>query len=161
MNQHYLRRILKYDPETGVFTWAEKTSRKVLVGSVAGGRNVAGYTVIGIGGKTHYAHRLAFIYMTGSAPDLIDHRDGDRSNNSWSNLRPANSQQNILNAKLAASNTSGFKGVSWHKGAGKWSAYIILDDRKHHLGLFEDAEDAHRAYLDAARKAQPEFVRAA
>jgi len=161
MRQHELQRILKYDPVTGIFTWAAKTSRKVVVGSVAGGKNLAGYTVIGIGGRTYYAHRLAFVYMTGSTPHQIDHKDGERGNNAWANLRPATHQQNILNAKLASSNTSGFKGVSWHKAAGKWSAYIILDDKKKHLGLFDAAEDAHRAYINAARSAQPDFVRAA
>lgn len=160
MDQGSLKSLLDYDPETGIFRWREKVARKVVVGGVAGARNRAGYVVIGIGGDLHYAHRLAFIYMTGNAPRQVDHKDGDRGNNRWNNLRPATHQQNILNSKRAANNTSGFKGVSWHKGAAKWSAYIILDGRKRHLGLHATAADAHGAYLAAAKAAQPEFARA-
>lgn len=161
MNQHDLRRILNYDPETGIFTWAEKTSRKVMVGAIAGCLNKAGYIVIGIGGKLYYAHQLAWLYQTGEWLPRVDHRDCDGSNNRWINLRPATAQQNALNSRRAVSNTSGFKGVSWHKGAGKWSAYIILDGKKRHLGLHQRAEDAHAAYLAAATAVQPQFVRAA
>lgn len=161
MKQHDLRRILHYDPATGAFTWAEKTANKVVVGAVAGCTNRAGYIVIGINGKLYYAHQLAWLYQTGEWVERIDHRDGDRSNNRWGNLRPATPQQNALNSRRAASNTSGFKGVSWHKGAGRWSAYIILDGKKRHLGLHDRAEDAHAAYLAAATAVQPEFARAA
>lgn len=161
MDQEYLKSILSYDAGTGEFRWLAKISNKVIVGGVAGGFNTAGYIVIGIGGRTYYAHRLAWIYTTGAAPRQVDHRDGDRGNNRWLNLRPATNQQNVLNSKRAASNTSGFKGVSWHKGGSKWSAYIILDGRKKHLGLHDTPEAAHAAYLAAAKAAQPEFARAA
>ena len=160
ITQERLREVLSYDDRACTFVWRLKISKKVIVGSAAGGMNASGYIVIGMGGKIYYAHRLAFIYMTGRAPEMIDHKDGDRANNSWANLREATSQQNILNAKLAANNTSGFKGVSWHRGAGKWSAYIILNERKRHLGLFDNPERAHAAYLATARQAQPEFARA-
>lgn len=154
-----LKRILNYDKDTGHFTWLVKTSRKVVAGKIAGGTNVAGYTVIGVGGKTYYAHRLAWFYVTGSWPDQIDHSNGDRSDNSWKNLREATYQQNILNSKLAAHNTSGFKGVSWHRGAGKWSAQIVLDGIQKYLGLYETPQEAAAAYMNAALIAQPEFAR--
>lgn len=157
----YVRQILSYDPHTGIFAWKEKTCRKVVVGTQAGGLNVAGYVVIGIGGRTYYAHQLAWLYMTGEFVRRIDHRDTVKYNNRWTNLRIASPQQNGLNAKRHAHNTSGFKGVSWHRASGKWSAYIILDNRKRHLGLHETPEAAHAAYLRAAVRAQPEFARAA
>lgn len=155
-----LKSILRYDPETGRFFWVAKHSKKVVIGRQAGGLNAAGYVVIGIDGVNHYAHRLAWFYMTGEWAPQIDHRDRKKANNRWRNLRAATSQQNILNAKLASHNTSGFKGVSWHKAAGKWSAYIILDGKKKHLGLHPSAEAAHAAYMRAAMAAQPEFARA-
>lgn len=161
LDHSHLLTILSYNKRTGEFRWRIKYSRKVVPGSVAGGRNVAGYIVIGIDGVCYYAHRLAWFYVNGQWPDQIDHKDGDRSNNKWSNLRIATHQQNVLNAKLACNNTSGFKGVSWHKAANKWSAYIILNLKKKHLGLFETAEEAHQAYLKAARMAHPEFARSA
>ena len=160
MEHATLKRILRYSKQTGQFIWRVKYSRKVVKGNVAGGLNVAGYVVIGIDGRTYYAHRLAWFYVTGEWPNQIDHRNGNRADNQWSNLRLATHQQNILNAKKCQANTSGFKGVSWHKGAGKWSAYIILDGKKRHLGLYETPELAHLSYVNAATAAQPEFVRA-
>ena len=61
----------------------------------------------------------------------------------------------------ASNNTSGFKGVSWHKAARKWSSSIYLNGKPNHLGLFESAEEAHAAYMAAATRAHPEFARAA
>lgn len=160
MNQHDLRRVLNYDPDTGSFTWSEKIGRKVVVGSVAGCLTKAGYIVIGVWGKLYYAHQLAWFYQTGVWSPRVDHRDGDGSNNRWSNLRAASAQQNALNSRRAVSNTSGLKGVSWHKGAGRWSAYIVIDGRKRHLGMHDRPEDAHAAYLAAATAVHPEFARA-
>ncbi len=161
MTRDQLQEILSYDPETGKFTWMVKSSRKTIIGSVAGCVTKAGYVVIGIEGQLYYAHQLAWLDQTGEWIDRIDHKDGYGINNRWINLRPATPQQNAFNSKRAASNTSGFKGVSWHKRAGKWSASVIVDGRKIHLGLHETAEAAHAAYLSAVSDIQPEFVRAA
>lgn len=161
MHQRELHRILHYEPETGIFTWAEKTSRKVVVGAVAGCATKAGYIVIGINGKLYYAHQLAWLYQTGEWLPRIDHKDGDGTNNAWDNLRPATAKQNALNSKRAANNSSGFKGVSWHKAAGKWAAHICAGGKKTHLGLYEGAEEAHAAYVLAARTVDPNFARAA
>lgn len=160
MEHEKLKRILRYSKTTGRFVWRVKYSRKVVKGSVAGGLDVAGYVVIGIDGRTYYGHRLAWFYVTGGWPSQIDHKNGDRADNRWRNLRIATHQQNILNGKLAKHNTSGRKGVSWHKAAGKWSAQIVLDGRKRHLGLYETTEAAHASYMAAAKAAQPEFARA-
>lgn len=159
MDQSYVRQLLNYDPDTGIFTWRVKHSKKVVAGRVAGGFNVKGYIVIGIDGRCYYAHRLAWLYMTGNWPRQVDHDDNVKHHNWWSNLRLATHQQNVLNAKRADNNTSGFKGVSWHKGAGRWSAQIYLNGKSKYLGLFDDPTEAHDAYLQAAYAAQPQFAR--
>lgn len=160
MEHEHLKRILSYSKSTGLFTWRVKYSKKVNQGATAGGLNTAGYVVIGIDGVTYYAHRLAWFYVIGEWPHQVDHKNTKKADNRWRNLRLATHQQNILNAKLAKNNTSGRKGVSWHKGASKWSAYIILDGKKRHLGLHETQQAAHDKYMEAARAAQPEFARA-
>lgn len=159
MDQEALKKILSYSKETGLFHWKVQNSRRVQVGDVAGGTNLSGYIVIGIGGKTYYAHRLAWLYVTGEWPKQIDHRNGKHSDNRWINLREATHQQNVFNAKLAKNNSSGFKGVTWHKAAKKWSASVYADGKKKHLGLFLTSEDAHYAYVNAVKQIQPEFVR--
>lgn len=160
LTQAYLREILDYDAATGHFTWRKKTSIKVVVGKRAGAVNKAGYIVIGIHGTLYYAHRLAWLYVTGEWPAQVDHENNRRGDNWWTNLRLATHQQNVLNAKLAKNNTSGRKGVYWHHGASKWSASIMLNGRSNYLGLFESLDDAATAYMNAAMAAQPEFARA-
>lgn len=156
----FLRDVLSYDPETGWFIWKKKVSSKTVIGRRAGSINRAGYRVVGLGGQLYYAHRLAYLYMTGNWPErAIDHREGAKDDNRWSEIRAATPSENALNAKLAANNTSGFKGVSWHKAAGKWAAHINLCGRKRHLGLFDDPVTAHGAYMSAAAAASPEFAR--
>lgn len=159
MQRDTLKDILKYDRKTGVFVWRKKTSRKTVIGREAGGIDCAGYRVIGYKGKTYYAHRLAWLYVYGYMPKQIDHKDGNRANNSISNLRECSSTQNIFNAKKAKNNTSGYKGVAWHKEAGKWEAYVCHNNRKKYLGLFESAESAAHAYLMEVKKIEPNFVR--
>lgn len=159
MNRDLLKSVLNYNKKTGVFTWKKKTSRKTVIGREAGGIDVAGYRVIGIDGKTYYAHRLAWLYCYGYFPKQIDHKDGDRLNNKISNLRECSHSQNIFNAKKAKNNKSGHKGVSWHKEAGKWEAYVCFNNTKKYLGLFDTAEQASKAYLDAVKQIEPEYVR--
>jgi hypothetical protein len=91
----------------------------------------------------------------------IDHINGDGLDNRWSNLRLATRAENIRNSRTKATNTSGFKGVSWHKRDRKWQAHIKINGRSKNLGLFEAPEDAHAAYVAAAQKYHGEFARAA
>mgnify|MGYP003383480200 CR=1 FL=1 len=90
---------------------------------------------------------------------LVDHRDGDGLNNIRSNLRLATCQQNVHNARISKSNTSGFKGVSWRKTNGKWHAQIRLNGRQRNLGYFQTPEAAHDAYCKASSSLHGEFGR--
>ena len=149
-----LKEALSYDPATGIFTCLIHR-RIARAGSVVGCLNGAGgYVVIGIDGTLHYAHRLAWLYMTGSWPAvLIDHRDGDRRNNAWSNLREANFSENMQNRlKPTKANKSGFLGVTWDKVTKSWRSAVTLNKKRHHLGRFKTAEEAHAAYIKAKRE---------
>lgn len=88
----------------------------------------------------------------------IDHRDGNPANNQRYNLRICNSGQNQKNKGRVSFNSSGYKGVSWYPARGKWHARIKVDGKCIHLGLFESAEDAHKAYCAAADKYHGEFA---
>lgn len=93
-----VREILSYDPETGVFHWRVKRGTK-NAGDIAGCHDAClGYWRITIDDRVLYAHRLAWLWMTGEHPAvLIDHIDGDRTNNRWANLRDSDHGQNRRN----------------------------------------------------------------
>lgn len=87
-----------------------------------------------------------------------DHKNHDTLDNRLENLRKSTQTQNLHNTRTRAKNSSGYKGVSWHKGTEKWCAQIQVSDKKKHLGLFSSPEDAARAYDKAARTANGEFA---
>ena len=91
----------------------------------------------------------------------VDHRDGNGLNNRRDNLRVATGQQNRQNTRTRCDNSSGFKGVAWHKNRGKWLAHIGVGGRRLHLGYFETPEDAHAAYCNASTRLHGDFGRAA
>ncbi len=159
-----LKELLHYEPETGVFTWRMRRGPSALKDQQAGAVHQGppdgggGYRYIGIDGKDYLAHRLAWLYMTGSfPPGQLDHRDTVRDNNWFDNLRLATAAQNGANARRRPHNTTGYKGVSFNKHAGRYIAYIGTK----YLGLFDTAEAAHEAYCAAAREKYGDFFRPA
>ncbi|MFA7308089.1 MAG: HNH endonuclease [Hyphomicrobium sp.] len=176
----YVRSILDYDPETGVFTWKQRPPEMFrdtafrpkentcdiwntrFSGKISGWPNGHGYIEFSILGKKCLAHRIAWLYMTGEWPKhQIDHVDCDRSNNTFSNLRKATHGENQRNCGVKANNTSGHKGVRWHSHSGKWQACIRVEGERHHLGSFESIEDAAKAYECASSKFHGKFARVA
>lgn len=94
------------------------------------------------------------IFLLGKRPGKeIDHKDGDGLNNSRSNLRWSTHAQNLANRpKPKGCFTSRFKGVSWHSQRGKWRAYVKVNYKQVSLGLWDNEEDAARAYNNSAPK---------
>src|SRR5690606_167269 len=109
--------------------------------------------------KLHQAHRLAFLYMTGEMPEkVVDHINGDRSDNRWENLRCANQSQNMANVGIRSANTSGTPGVVWDKERQKWRAQLRVNGKKKNLGRFDSIEDAKATVNAAARQQWGEFA---
>lgn len=149
-----LRELLSYDPDTGTFRW-RYSRQKAKAGSVAGSlHRTAGYILIGIDGHHHYAHRLAWLYTTGGWPsNTIDHIDGDRKNNRWSNLRDVPHSVNVENVrKPRRHSASQLLGARQCKKSGRWDSHITINKRLIYLGSFATAREAHEAYLAAKRE---------
>ena len=122
--------------------WHSKQRKGQSVTSV----NNCGYLKVCIDKKNYLVHRLIFLMHHGYLPELLDHIDMDKLNNRIENLRDADKELNSWNRGLQANNTSGFRGVSWNKAAGKWHAYIKIKGKRKHLGLFSTPEEASAAY---------------
>lgn len=142
------RELLDYNPETGVVRWRAPSApqSQITVGAEAGCVNRAiGYRYISINDRRYLTHRLAFLIMVGRWPhDEIDHINGVKDDNRWSNLRETGRVGNNRNRCLSSNNTSGHMGVHWDQSRGKWCAQI----NGKHLGRFKNLADAA-----AARKA--------
>jgi hypothetical protein len=152
-----LLEVLSYDAATGVFRRLVKTAISVRVGEIAGGFDSHGYLRIRIDGRLYKAAHLALFYVNGAWPEQdVDHKDGVRSNDAFTNLRDVPRRVNAQNQRRAqASNkSSGLLGVSWC--GGKWTAQIRVDRKKKHLGRFDTANAAHLAYLQAKKTLHPE-----
>lgn len=152
-----LRKLLSYDPRTGIFRRLIKTAPRVNVGDEAGSLTKLGYVEIGICGARWYAHRLAWLYMTGEWPDrLIDHRDGNGTNNAWENLRIADCGGNMQNRRRNnRNNGTRTLGVGMNRARTKFIAHLTHEGRSVHLGTFDTAEEAHAAYIEGKRRLHP------
>lgn len=145
-----LRELLTYDPENGVFT--RRVSRRGrAAGEVAGCMHSVGYFYVGVDRIKYPAHRLAWLYMTGAWPkEEVDHINGVRSDNRWSNLREATKSQNMQNQRRAVRGTSQYLGVC--ALGKKWRASIQVDKKSRHIGVYLTEADAYAAYLEVKRK---------
>jgi hypothetical protein len=141
ITQAYLREVFNYCPDTGVLTWRIKVGSKTVVGQPAGVVDTTcGYIRVGLAGGKYQAHRLIWLYMTGEWPtSCIDHKNLDRADNRWDNMRPATKAQNMYNLPISRHNTSGIKGVGWSRTKGKWRATISINNKAKHLGYFSDS----------------------
>ena len=169
LSYSHLLKILDYNSETGIFRWKIDIGRG-RSGTEAGTfRNIDGARHIRINGKFILSHRLAWFYVFGEWPiwpKHIDHINGNRVDNRIANLRIALPAQNRANSKRRVDNTSGFKGVSdsWGKSRIKrWRAMIVVrqEGRRKQItiGRFKTREEAHAAYLVAAKQHFGEFAR--
>lgn len=160
INQDFLKKILDYNPETGVFTRKVRTAMCVQVGQIAGSVKPDGYRAITILGKPLREHRLAWLYIYGSYPNgVIDHINGKRDDNRISNLRVVSVGENATNRRRNVKSVSGYKGVTWYKRYKKWQCHIRVNKKGYFLGFFDSPERAALAYDIAARKMHGKFAR--
>lgn len=149
-----LRQVLAYSPESGQFTYLADRGR-MRAGDVAGTETPDGRRCIVVNGRRYFAHRLAWLYVTGSWPSQeIDHIDGDSLNNRFCNLRDVSSTINQQNKRAAPSTKKYSKlfGAHWCEQKQVWKSSIRVAGRSKHLGVFATEEEASAAYVEAKRR---------
>lgn len=146
ITQKELKKLLHYDPETGIFRWIVKGKgiKKEIAGCVRKDKKVGkSYLLIRINWKLYRSHRLAWLYMHGELPaNDIDHEDGNGLNNKLNNLRSVNRSENMKNMRLRVNNITGICGVHWNKKYSRWESYIKVNKKKMNLGYFDNIFDA-------------------
>lgn len=143
MTREELLQHLEYSPETGIFTW--KTRRQGRR-NPAGCLTPSGYITISIDYKSYPAHRLAWLYVYGYMPSLLDHINRNPSDNRITNLREATPAENGQNRGTSSNNTSGHTGVTWSKRNKRWQVYLFANKKLHRLGNFISKEEAAKVY---------------
>lgn len=151
-----LRERLDYHPDTGEF-WTRP--RKIGTVQYFGKTRMPAVTITlrtEEGTYRHYyAHRLAWLWMTGEWPTAeVDHINNDSTDNRWMNLREASHTENNRNKEFAGRNGMGLLGAHYHKASGLWRATL----KRKTLGYFKTAQEAHEVYKKAAVEAYGEFA---
>lgn len=165
ITQSYLRSVLNYDPNSGIFIWLPRKGNQYSNTGKRAGRvlyknGLPTYRRIGIDGVYYAEHRLAWLYIHGhEVPEFIDHINGDGLDNRIINLRKASLVQNQANKSKSKANTSGFKGVVFDKRnkTHPWYSSIKIAGktyRKH----FKTKNEAILSYQEAAINEWREYV---
>lgn len=150
LTQERLKEILHYNSDTGVFTRLVSSTNRVKVGDMAGSLKKDGYLTITIKTDAYLAHRLAWLYIYGYFPEYgIDHINRNPSDNRIINLREVSQTCNTRNCGNRKHNTSGVKGVGWHKQSKKWRARIDVFKIQKNLGCYANFQEAVCARLAA------------
>lgn len=168
-DQPYLHECFDYCSESGALTWKRRPrshfdkerSWKAWNARFPDRRadqpDGRGYFQVKINGKKHLSHRVIFVMIYGVVPQFIDHVNGDKSNNSISNLRPATKQQNSWNARRKSNGSTEFKGVS--PIGSRWRATICIGGKLEEIGRFDSPIEAANAYDARAVELFGEFAR--
>lgn len=149
-----LKDLIHYDPETGIFTRIA-AKKRIALGVIKNAPMTDGHTRLRVDNHPYLSHRLAWFYVHGYWPSLIDHINGNPNDNRLCNLRDTDHSSNMQNRRAPhKNNKSGFMGVR-KVSANRWDAHIVYDRKRLRLGIFKTPEEAHQAYLTAKRKLHP------
>lgn len=160
LTQAILKEYLHYCPITGNFTRLKLHNKPggLKIGDLAGSNNGRGYLKINLLGSRYYAHRLAFLYMEGEIPELIDHINRDKSDNSWANLRKATKEQNLYNRPVDKRNTTGVKNVRWSTRYSAYEVTFTVNRKSVFLGRYKDLEVASKIAKEFRQAIHKDFA---
>jgi hypothetical protein len=150
--QAYLNQLFIYDPLTGDLRWRHNSGRRGA-GKPAGTRKPRGIQIF-VDYKQYAAHRLIFKMVEGyDPPTILDHHNCDCWDNRWDNIRLADNGLNVGNSRIRRDNLSGFKGVHIRRRGKsiRYRAIIERHGKRYLLGDFKTPEEAHTAYVAAAK----------
>lgn len=158
LTQEYLKSVLNYDKESGIFIWIKSPASNVKTGDIAGCKNNRGYLQIYVRNKLYLSHRLAWFYIYGDWPkNQIDHINGIRTDNRFVNLRDVTNRENQENRKNKSKGDLPI-GVHLRRDTGKYCSQITINGKVRTLGSFKTIELAHKAYIECKLKNHNGYV---
>lgn len=164
MNQALLQTLIRYEPNTGHVFWRERDVKffksehscrswnTKYAGKKIMNLDGKGYNSVFIMGKQYRVHRLIWLYVYGVFPNIIDHKNGNKTDNRLSNLRDVDCQKNHMNMRRAKNNSSGITGVYFNKKKGLWCAQMKFNGATYHIGSSKNKADAIQMRKDEERK---------
>jgi hypothetical protein len=154
------RTLLDYCPDTGVLSRKTNTRTRKNAGSVVGQLTRKGYLQAKFNGVSMLVHRVCYAIHHGVDPGeyLVDHIDGDRTNNRITNLRLCNNSQNLMNRRgVPSHSTTRIRGVHFSKKERKYIAHLKLNGKLCRLGAFDDVNEATVVASNARKLFYGEF----
>lgn len=149
------RELFRYDPETGLLYWQQRSLHHFKdrsywrrwnakwAGKETSSISPTGYKRLNYRGQFYLVHRVVWLVVHGEWPDVIDHVNGIKQDNRLVNLRAVSQCENARNARLFTTNTSGVVGVSFDARDNRWHAYIgVGKNHRQSLGHFKTKEEA-------------------
>lgn len=147
--------LFSYDMESGIVTRLSHCgiAGRGKIGKPVGwqvGNDDNGRLAVCIARKSYLLSRIIWKMMTDEEPPVVEHENGDHTDNTWLNLRAASQTQNMGNTKIRKDNKTGVKGVTWDTLRKKWMARISINGKSINLGRFDDFEIAKEVREKAA-----------
>jgi len=164
LTKEFVTSRVTYDPQTGIFLWNYRSDLNSPRACASWNAQYAGREAGSFSKKYGYiellatfAHRVAFVLMTGNLPkNVVDHINGDKTDNRWCNLRDVSSRANAENRRSTAPHRALPLGVTAPSRLAHqknpYRAVIRISGRSAHIGYFPTPEEAHQAYLEVKRR---------
>lgn len=155
----HLWEAFNVDFEKGLLFWKKQVGARAKIGALVGTKDPSGYFRAHLNSQRFLIHRAIWAMKHGEWPQgIVDHINGDPSDNRIINLRLANKSQNNANSSKAQKNNKlGVKGVSFDKKSKKYRADIRKNYKRIHLGWYQTIEEASAAYIAASQHYYGEY----
>lgn len=149
-----LKTLFKYNPSTGVMVRIFKSGTVKRTGRI----HRTGYMEVTVQGKLYMLHRVAWYLHTDTDPEdlQVDHKDRDKLNNKFNNLRLATQSQNNCNRVISKNSSTKSKGIDFHRG--KYRARIRVNNTRTTVGYFSTLEKAKEALAKARKTLHKEYA---
>lgn len=141
-----------YDKERGILIWKNhwrKSTASRFIGEIAGRKTKDGYINIKLQSKMFKVHRLIWFIETGEWPEIVDHKNGNVTDNRFLNLRDVTNRVNCSNAYFHREGK--MVGCTWAKDKGRWKSQIKILKKTYFLGYHDTEQEAHERYLSALK----------